>query len=87
MAVLEAPQVSAKGLFDLTGKVAVIVVGDIDGASIEKQIVDGFSSIAPRAPERPAVDMGNVASFTGLRTLFHSEPEAPDTQIAIETFR
>jgi zinc protease len=66
-------------------RMVVIVVGDIDAASIERQIVDGFSSIAPRAPERPAVDMGAVASFTGVRTLFHSEPEAPDTQIAIET--
>ncbi len=66
-------------------RMVVIVVGDIDAASIERQIVGEFSSIAPRAPERPAVDMGTVASFSGVRTLFHGEPEAPDTQIAIET--
>jgi zinc protease len=66
-------------------RMVVIVVGDIDGASIEKLIIDEFSPIEARSPERPAVDMGAVASFTGVRTLFHSEPEAQDTQLSIET--
>ena len=66
-------------------RMVVVVVGDIDAASMERQIVEVFSPVAPRAPERPAVDMGSVASFTGVRTLFHSEAEAPDTQVAIET--
>jgi len=63
----------------------VVVVGDIDGAAMVSQISSLFSPIAPRAPERAPVNMGSVAQFTGVRTLFHSEPEAADTQIAIES--
>jgi len=59
----------------------VIVVGDIDGASIGKQIVDGFSGLAARSPAPPATDLGKVTEFTGVKALFH--PEAPDTQIVI----
>ena len=62
---------------------AVVVVGDVDGAAIEKQIADGFSGLAPRSPPPPAVDLGGVADFKGVRTLFHSEPEAPDTHVVI----
>src|ERR1022692_4231591 len=62
---------------------AVIVVGDVDGAAIERQIVEGFSGLAPRGPRPPAIDLGHVADFKGVRTLFHSEPQAPDTRIAI----
>ena len=64
-------------------RMVVIVVGDIDGASIEKQIVDGFSGIAPRSPEPPAVDLGQVPVFTGLKANYHGEPEAPDTRIVL----
>ena len=64
-------------------RMVVIVVGDIDGASVEKQIVDGFSGIAPRSPEPPAVDLGQVPVFTGLRANYHGEPEAPDTRIVL----
>jgi zinc protease len=63
----------------------VVVVGDIDGPSIVRQIAGGFSAIAPRAPERAPVRMGSPPDFTGIRTLYHVEPEAPDTQIAIES--
>jgi len=66
-------------------KMVVIVVGDIDAASIEKQIVEGFSGIAPRSPEPPAVDLGKVPVFTGLKVLYHGEPEAPNTNVVIAT--
>ena len=61
----------------------VIVVGDIDGASVVKQIVDGFSGLAPRAPAPAPTDLGRVSEFTGVKALFHPEPEAPDTRIVI----
>ncbi len=61
----------------------VIVVGDIDGAAVEKQIVDGFSGLAARAPAPAPTDLGKVASFTGVKALFHAEPESPDTRIVI----
>jgi zinc protease len=63
----------------------VIAVGDFDGAAMAKQVTGLFSPIAPRAPERAPVVMGSVAEFSGVRTLFHGEPEAADTEIAIES--
>ncbi|HXN35730.1 MAG TPA: insulinase family protein, partial [Opitutaceae bacterium] len=63
----------------------VIVVGDIDGPSMERQIAGMFSPIGPRAPEHAPIDLGNVADFSGVHALFHGEPEAPDTQVAIES--
>jgi zinc protease len=62
---------------------AVIVVGDIDAAAIERQIAGLFSGLVARSPEPPAVDLGSVSQFFGVRALYHSEPEAPDTQIVI----
>ena len=61
----------------------VIVVGDIDPAALEAQIVAMFSGLKARSPEPAPVDLGKVASFTGLRARFHGEPEAPDTQVVI----
>jgi zinc protease len=62
---------------------AVVVVGEIDAPAIEKMIVDGFTGLAPRGPKPPAVDLGSVPDFTGVKTLYHAETEAPDTQIVI----
>jgi len=64
-------------------RMVVIVVGDIDAAALEKQVVAGFSGITARSPEPKEVDMGSVAQFKGVRTLYHGEPEAPDTQVEI----
>ena len=47
---------------------AVVVVGDIDGPAIERQIADSFSGLAPRSPAPPAVDLGHVADFKGVKT-------------------
>jgi len=66
-------------------RMVVLVVGDIDGPSIEKQIVDGFSGIAARSPEPAPVDMGKVPVFLGLKVLHHDEPEAPNTTVVIGT--
>ena len=62
---------------------AVVAVGDFDGAAVEKQIADGFSRLAPRSGPPPAVDLGHVADFKGVKTLFHAEPDAPDTRVMI----
>jgi zinc protease len=64
-------------------RMVVIVVGDVDGAATEKKIVDGFSALAPRSPAPPAVDLGKVPDFQGVRALYHGEPEAPDTEVMI----
>jgi zinc protease len=64
-------------------KMVVIAVGDIDGAAVEKQIVALFTPLAPRGPEPAPTDLGKVAVFSGVRSLYHYEPEAPDTQVVI----
>ncbi len=64
-------------------RMVVIVVGDVDGAAVEKQIGEGFSSLAPRSPEPAEVNLGAVPVFKGLKALYHGEPEAPDTQVVI----
>ncbi len=63
--------------------IVVIVVGDIDGPSLVKQITDGFSGITARAPAPAPTDLGKVNEFRGLRTLYHPEAEAPETTIVI----
>ncbi|HEY5078255.1 MAG TPA: insulinase family protein, partial [Opitutaceae bacterium] len=61
----------------------VLVVGDIDAAAVEKQIVDGFSGLEARSPEPVPVAMGRVQDLNTVKTLFHAEPEAADTRIVI----
>jgi zinc protease len=63
----------------------VIAVGDIDGPSVEKLITDDFSGLAARAPAPAPVDLGKVETFTGIKTLYHDEPEAPDIRVVIAT--
>ncbi|MES1167027.1 MAG: pitrilysin family protein, partial [Pseudomonadota bacterium] len=66
-------------------RMAVVVVGDIDPANVEKLISTAFSGITDRAPARPLPDYGKVALPTGLRVDFHAEPEAAATTVSIET--
>jgi zinc protease len=64
-------------------RLVVIVVGDIEPAAIEQQIKADFSGLAARAPEAPEPDLGAVATFNEVRTRYHAEPEAPDTDVVI----
>ncbi|HNC23595.1 MAG TPA: insulinase family protein [Opitutaceae bacterium] len=64
-------------------RMAVIVVGDVDVAQVERMVTETFSRITARAPARPEPDRGQVAEFTGVRTNFCSEPEAPNTSVSI----
>jgi len=64
-------------------KMVVIVVGDIDPAAVEKEIVSQFTPLAARSPEPAPVDLGSVPVFNGVKALYHHEPESGDTQIVI----
>jgi len=64
-------------------RMVVIVVGDVDAALVEKQVVDQFSGLAARSPEPTEVDLGKVITFSGTSALYHGEPEAPDTRVVI----
>jgi zinc protease len=63
---------------------AVVIVGDFpDAAAVEKMVTQTFAGIGPRAPARPDPSLGKIAKFDNIRPVFHAEPEAPDTTIAI----
>ena len=62
-------------------KMAVIVVGEVDAAAVEKQIAAAFASIKARAPAKPDPALGTLAKFDGVRVGFHQETEAPATSV------
>jgi len=64
-------------------RIAVIVVGDIEPAAVEKQITAAFAGLTARAPARPDPDLGTVEAFSGIRPNYHPEPEAARTTVAI----
>jgi zinc protease len=65
-------------------KMAVVVVGDFpDAGAVEKMIAMAFGELTARAPARPEPSLGELAKFDGVRAIFHSEPEAPATQILL----
>ncbi|ATC64641.1 peptidase M16 [Nibricoccus aquaticus] len=66
-------------------RMAIVAVGDFDPAAIGKQITDNFSSFTARGPARPSPEIGNTYAFNGVRTLYHHEPEAGATTVAIQT--
>lgn len=66
---------------------AVVAVGDIDPAALEKKLVAVFSDLRPRAPARPKPDLGTVPVRQGVETFHHYESEAPSTNVTIATIR
>ena len=66
-------------------RMAVIVVGDFDPAVVEKQIATSLSTIKARTAARPVPDLGQLASFKGVRVTYHHEPEASSTAVAIQS--
>jgi zinc protease len=65
-------------------RMAVVVVGDfLDAAPVEKMVTAAFADLKPRAPARPEPSLGKLTQFDGVRAIFHPEPEAPATSIAL----
>ncbi len=64
-------------------RMAVVIVGDIDPAAVEKQVAAILGGIKPRAAAQPLPDYGRVADLRGVRVNLHSEPEAPATTVGI----
>lgn len=64
---------------------SVVVVGDIDPAAVEKQIIAAFTPVKDRAPARPQPDLGQVPVTDGLRVFYYHESEAPNTNVSINT--
>lgn len=64
-------------------RMAVVVVGEVDPARVEKQIAEAFGKIGPRAPARPDPDLGHITAALGLKTFYHYETEAPVTLVEL----
>jgi len=65
-------------------KMVVVAVGDFaDQDAVEKLVRNAFANLRARAPARRQPVLGELAKFNGLRPIFHAEPEAPATNIAI----
>ncbi len=64
---------------------SVVIVGDIDVPAVVRQLETAFRDLQPRAPARPAPDLGRVAAFSGVTTFYHHEAEASDTDVSIMT--
>ena len=64
---------------------AVVVIGDVDPAAVQRQITDTFSPLRARAKALPAPDKGQVPAFTGARVFHHYEAEAPNTSVSLGT--
>jgi zinc protease len=67
-------------------RLAVIAVGDLDPAVVEKQLRDAFAPLADRAPARPAPALGAPAP-EAPRFGHHFEPEASSTNIGLQVVR
>ncbi len=66
-------------------RMAVVAVGDFDTAKVEQQIIECFSSLEPRGPERANPDLGNLLVPDGVRVKHHFEPEAGSTRVSLST--
>lgn len=65
-------------------RMALVAVGDFeDAAAVEKMITDAFASLKERAPPRAEPPLGELLKFEGVRPVYHSEPEAPSTEVGI----
>jgi zinc protease len=66
------------------GRMAVIVVGNVDPPAVEKQIAAAFGGVADRTPAPADPDLGHVTLALGLRAAYHAEPQAPSTDVTID---
>ena len=64
-------------------KMAVVVVGEVDVAMVEKQIATAFGELRARAPAKPEPVIGTLAKFEGIRAGYHRELEAASTRVSL----
>lgn len=64
-------------------RMALVIVGDLDPALVEPQVVAKFKDLTDRAPAPAAPEMGHVRAALGLQTFYHHEAESPMTNVGI----
>jgi zinc protease len=62
---------------------AVVVVGDIAVALVEKLIAAQFTDLAARSSARPDPSLGEIVKSDSVRAYFHSETEMPNPSISL----
>lgn len=67
-------------------RTVIVVVGEVEPEQAERLIEKNFADFEPRAPAREGPDMGEVVS-KGIQALLHTEMEAPNTRVSIQTVR
>ena len=65
-------------------RLAVVAVGDIDPAVVEKQLRETFAPLAARAPARPTPAFFGPPDAAAPRFGVHHEPEASATTVSFE---
>lgn len=68
-------------------RLAVVAIGAIDPAVVEKSLRDAFSALAPRAPARPVPAFFGAPEPEAPRFGHHHEPEASATSVYISVVR
>lgn len=64
---------------------SVVIVGDLDVAAVEKQIIAAFTPLKSRAPARAQPDLGKLPNRSGVQPFYHFESEAPSTSVRLAT--
>src|SRR5437763_5960936 len=65
-------------------RMVAVVVGDFgDPAAVETMVKSAFGNLTARAPVRHDPSLGKLPEVEGIRPIFHSEPEAPATNILL----
>ncbi len=64
---------------------SVVIVGDIDAAAVEKQIIAAFTPLKAKGKERAQPDWGKIPEREGVKPFYHYESEAPATNVRIST--
>ncbi len=68
-------------------RMALVVVGPVDAATVEPLIAAAFGDMANRAPARPEPELGTVDTPAKVAAQVHRDPELPRVSIGIQTVR
>jgi zinc protease len=88
--ILHAPRAEFVDFYDTwyrPERMVVVAVGDFEVGAVEKQIVDAFTALKPRAPARAAPAVAPIETGGGLRIFSFLDRNAPNTTVAISSIQ
>jgi len=66
-------------------RMILVLVGDLDPATVEPLVREIFGPLAPRGPAQPEPRLGQVTPTAGVEARLHTEMEAGATNVSIQT--